>query len=219
LVQERFGATARYLPLAIYRPFDAAITPASKAAARAALKLDPTQKIIGSFGFVSANKGIDEALRAFALLRERVNCQLLFVGELEVGPTRFQALAKHLGIADAVRFSSAFVSESEYRLHLLAVDGALQLRRTGAGQISGAVQDCIAAGLPAVASRDLAENLQAPGYIRRVSDQLNPREIAQALAEMLDSAARHDREHERADYCATHSMARYATSLLEILEI
>jgi glycosyltransferase involved in cell wall biosynthesis len=219
LVQQRFGATARYLPLAIYRPFHAPVTPACKAAARVALKFDPARKIIASFGFVSVHKGIGEALRAFALLRETVDCQLLFVGEIERGAARFQALAQRLGIADAVRFTGAFVSEAEYRLHLLAVDGALQLRKAGGGHISGALQDCIAAGLPTVASDDLAENLQAPGYVRRVSDRLVPQEIAQALAELLDAPGRHEHEAERAAYCATHSMARYATSLLEILEV
>src|SRR6202041_2917517 len=117
------------------------------------------------FGFVSASKGIDEALHAFALLRETVDCELLFVGELKEGADRFTVLARQLGIADAVRFSGGFLSEAEYRLHLLAMDGALQLRRAGAGQISGALQDCIAAGLPTVASHDLAENLQAPSYV------------------------------------------------------
>ena len=99
------------------------------------------------------------------------------------------------------------------------MDGALQLRKAGAGQISGALQDCIAAGLPTVASRDLAENLQAPSYVHRVSDQLDPQEIALALAEMLDAAEREKHEAERVDYYATHSMERYANALLEILEI
>jgi glycosyltransferase involved in cell wall biosynthesis len=219
LVQQRFSTTARHLPLAIYRPFDAPVTPAAKQAARAALKLNPAQKIIASFGFVSASKGIDEALHAFALLRETVDCELLFVGELKEGADRFTVLARQLGIADAVRFSGGFLSEAEYRLHLLAMDGALQLRRAGAGQISGALQDCIAAGLPTVASHDLAENLQAPSYVHRVSDQFDPQEIAQALAGMLDAAGRHKHEAERTDYCATHSMAHYVNSLLEILEI
>ena len=219
LVQKRFGATARHLPLAIYRPFDEPTTPETRQAARAALKLDPERKIIASFGFVSGSKGIDEALLAFALLRETVNCELLFVGEIQDGAARFQKLARSLGIADAVRFGGSFVSESDYRLHLRAMDGALQLRRAGTGHISGALQDCIAAGLPAVASRDLAENLQAPRYIHRVSDELDPKEIAQALAAMLYASGRHKHETERADYCATYSMARYADSLLEILEI
>jgi glycosyltransferase involved in cell wall biosynthesis len=219
LVQQRFSATARYLPLAIYRPFDAPASPAARQVARATLQLDPAKKLIASFGFVSASKGIDKALRAFALLRETVDCELLFVGELKDGADRLRLLARQLGIADAVRFGGAFLSEAEYRLHLLAVDGALQLRRAGAGQISGALQDCIAAGLPTVASHDLAENLQAPSYIHRVSDQLDPREIAQALAAMLDSGGRYRHEAERADYCADHSMTRYANTLLEILEI
>jgi glycosyltransferase involved in cell wall biosynthesis len=219
LVQQRFGATARHLPPAIYRRFYAPVTPAARQAARVALKLDPARKIIASFGFVRANKGIGEALHAFALLRETVDCELLFVGEIKDRGERFQNLAQSLGIADAVHFGDTFLSETEYRLHLLAMDGALQLRRAGAGHNSGALQDCIAAGLPTVASRDLAENLAAPSYVHRVSDLLNPQEIAQALAEMLDAAGGHKHEAERADYCATHSMARYANSLLEILEI
>lgn len=223
LVQTRFGATARHLPLAIYRTFTAPVTREAKAAARTALKLDPQQKIIASFGFVSANKSIDEALRAFALLRATVSCQLLFVGEVAKGETRFQELAQQLGIAASVRFGDRFVPEWEYRQYLLAADAALQLRGagtgTGTGHISGALQDCIAAGLPTVASRDLADNLQAPSYVHRVSDQLNPGEIARAMAEILDAAPLAKHEPERADYCETHSMARYTEALLDILEV
>ena len=77
------------------------------------------------------------------------------------------------------------------------------------------MQDCIGAGLPSVASQDLANNLAAPGYINRVSDKLDPAEIATALATQL--GANLNTEPERLAYCETHSMPRYAKSLLEVL--
>ena len=219
LVQRRFSATARYLPLAIYRPFDAPATSTAKQVARATLQLDPMKKLIASFGFVSASKGIDKALRAFALLRETTDASCCSSANSRTAQTGSGCW--RVSSASPMPCASAAPSfrKRNDRLHLLAVDGALQLRRAGAGQISGALQDCIAAGLPTVASHDLAENLQAPGYVHRVSDQLDPREIAQALAAMLDSGGRHRHETERADYCADHSMTRYANTLLEILEI
>ena len=123
-----------------------------------------------------------------------------------------------------MRFGDRFVPEWEYRQYSVS---PRTLRCSCAAPVPvpvpdiypGALQDCIAAGLPTVASRDLADNLQAPSYVHRVSDQLNPGEIARAMAEILDAAPLAKHEPERADYCETHSMARYTEALLDILEV
>jgi glycosyltransferase involved in cell wall biosynthesis len=211
-VAARFGVAARHLPFAMQRVFTH--PGAGREAARAALGIAPAEKIIASFGFVGRNKGIEAALHAFARLRTKA--RLVFVGEETTLTPRYRALAERLGIADAVVFGTDFVSESVYCNHLLAADCGLQLREGGLGNISGALADCIAAGLPSVATRDLAENIAAPSYVRRVSDTLDVAEIADALEATLE--APRNTEPERAAHCETFSMARYAQKLLDMLE-
>jgi glycosyltransferase involved in cell wall biosynthesis len=215
LVRRRFGVAAAQLPFAMQRVFEAPC-PAEKAAARAALKLYPGQKVVASFGFIGRLKGINAALRAFAKLRERMDAILVFVGEHTDVTAVYEELACELGICHAVKFGTAFVSEAAYRNYLLAADVGLQLREGGLGNISGALQDCIAAGLPSVATRDLAENIDAPDYVTRVGDMLDPAEIADALERAL-AAPRSRFEPERVAQCERYSMARYAEGLLQVL--
>jgi glycosyltransferase involved in cell wall biosynthesis len=215
LVARRFGVTARVLPFAMQRVF-AARDPVAKAAARSALKFYPGQKIVASFGFIGRNKGIEAALHAFAKLRDRVDAILVFVGEhTDVTPI-YEELAWQLGIANAVKFGTEFVCEARYRKFLLAADAGLQLREGGLGNISGALQDCVAAGLPSVATRDLAENIGAPGYVTRVGDGLEPAEIADALERVLEGP-RICVEDERRAQCERYSMGRYTEALLREL--
>ena len=217
LARTRFGADARHLPLAIQRNFPGPITAAARQAARITLGLPENQKIICSFGFISRNKAIPTALHALAQLRETIPARLIFVGEPTSDTNSFQNLAAELGLTPHITFGQNFIPESVYRNHLLAADCALQLREGPPGNISGALHDCIAAGLPAVASRDLADNLSAPIYVKRVSNTPDAAEIAAALAAALteNSAT----EWERAAYCDANSMASYAKKLLNLLEV
>jgi glycosyltransferase involved in cell wall biosynthesis len=211
LVQQRFGVTAQYLPFALQRQFG---TP-QKQAARAALGISATEKLIVSFGFITRGKGIPAALAALAKLRGPV--RLVFAGEATAHTPALQTLAAGLGVADKVHFGPDFLSEADYRAWMAAADAGLQLREGPPGNISGTLQDIISAGLPAVANADLANNLAAPAYVRRVADALNPDEIAAALETTLTTPA--DTTAERATYCAAHSMARYAAHLLQILNV
>jgi glycosyltransferase involved in cell wall biosynthesis len=203
-VASRTGAA--YLPFAIYRPWAApALLPAQKRAARERLGFGGTEKIIISCGFINPSKGIDAALRAMEMYGG--TARLVFVGQQD-GPGGW----KH---GNNVTFLDRFIDEPTYRDFLRAADAALQLRAGGVGNISGALQDCIAAGLPTIANSDLAEALDAPGYVRRVSDDLDPAEIAAALEEIL--AAEYETEPQRLEYNEAHTMHHYARGLCESL--
>ena len=216
LVAARFGINAHRLPFALYRPFRGPIRAADRARARKTLGIAPEQKLIASFGFVGRNKGVLAAFYALARLRRtQRQAKLVFVGAPNDSLALFMTLSLSLGIADAVDFGAGFVAEADYRNYLLAADVALQLRENGEGNISGALQDCIAAGLPSVANADLADNIAAPAYVGRVADRLDPGEIATALEMALH--AERDFEVARAAYCAAHSMDAYARRLLETL--
>lgn len=215
LVKNRFGVDAKFLPFAIQRQFSPKILALSKTAARQALGLPEDEILIFSFGFLTTNKAIPIALRAFAALRETARCRLIFVGEVQNSLDLFQKTAEELGIVKFVTLGTGFHAEAIYQHYFAAADAALQLREGGPGNISGALQDCIAAGLPTVANRDLADNIFAPSYVRRVSDALDAAEIATSLAETL-SAPVAVTDEQRA-YCETHSMARYAMKFLQAL--
>jgi glycosyltransferase involved in cell wall biosynthesis len=212
LVRERFGVGAEYLPFAMQREF----APVDRGAARAALGIGADERLIVSFGFLTPGKGIEAALAAFALLRG-AKYRLVFVGEATGYVESLKLLARDLGIAARVTLGTGFVDEQTYRLWLAAADAGLQLRAGRPGAISGTLQDCIGAGLPCVANADLATNLQAPGYVTRVGDVLDAREIAAALEAALETWG--DTGAECAAYKAGHSMAGYAEALLRLLGI
>ncbi|MDE2391088.1 MAG: hypothetical protein KGL65_05710, partial [Rhodospirillales bacterium] len=110
---------------------------------------------------------------------------------------------------------TGFLSDADYRAWLAAADAGLQLRLGQPGGVSAALQDCIGTGLPCVASRDLAVNINAPDYVKRVADKPDLEEISLALEKTLLEAR--DTETARADYVAAHAMAAYAERLLEIV--
>jgi hypothetical protein len=206
LVTAKYKKPAVYLPFAIYRPWAfGALSATQRLAARERLGMGRKDKIVVTFGFVNAAKGVAQTVAAMELLRGQA--RLVWVGEAHMA----------LPAAENVTFLNQFTGEETYRDYLLAADCGLQLRTGGPGNISGALQDCIAAGLPTVASEDLAESLEAPSYVRRVTDALEPREIADALAGLLTWKI--DTEYERAAYGAAHSMDGYAAGLLKALSI
>ena len=212
LVRARFGVEARYLPLAMQRSF----APMDRATARAALRIGRDEQVIVSFGFLTQGKGLEAALAAFSLLRAP-QCRLIFAGEASLHVENLRILAAELGVAGRLTLGTGFVPESTYRLFLAAADVGLQLREGQPGAISGTLQDCIGAGLPTVANDELAANLQAPPYVKRVSDALDADEIAAALDELL--AAPRDTAAECAAYRDAHSMDVYAENLLRLLEV
>jgi hypothetical protein len=202
-ITARGTTKAAYLPFAIYRPWDLGMLSAlQKLAARQRLGIPREEKIIVTLGFVNASKAVAETVTALELLKGFA--RLIWVGEADMALPE----SRH------VTFLNQFTPETTYRDYLLAADCGLQLRTGGTGNISGALQDCIAAGLPAVASADLADALDAPSYIRRVAD---PAEIAKALSRCLTWKT--DTENERAAYTAAHGMDAYAAGLIRVLSL
>ncbi|WP_297371825.1 glycosyltransferase, partial [Acidocella sp.] len=204
-MQTRFRITAHHLPFALQR--DLTLTP--KPQARAALGVGG-QKLIISCGFLNRAKAVPLALEAFARLRQTLDARLVFVGQAEED---FTPIAQVLGILPHVTLGTGYSAETTYQLWLSAADCALQLRAGPPGNISGALQDCINAGLPSVATADLADNLAAPPYVIRVGQ--HPAEISAALATLLTAPP--ETSQARTAYAATHSMASYASSLLSLL--
>lgn len=210
LCREKFGIEARQILFPMMRPPSPA-TAGERAAAKAKLELEADEKLIISCGFLVPSKAIAQALAAFKLLTSSMEkIRLVFVGAAEMDLSGFDEIP-------GVTLGTGYISEEQYRLWLHAADAGLQLRTGQPGNISAALQDCIGAGLPSVASRDLAENIDAPSYVIRVADLPDPAEIAAALEKTLNQIW--DISDECAAYCAAHTMDDYARQLLRMLVI
>ena len=83
--------------------------------------------------------------------------------------------------------------------------------------MSGALSDCIAAGLPTVASRGLCEALDSPSYVYPVEQKTNPLLVAEQLARIYRQ--RGADLNERKLYLETHNADHYAKRLLEVLNL
>lgn len=218
-VRRRHGAEAKHLPFCLRRTFDAeALRPQARAAARERLGVSPETVLLATFGFTHPTKAPEDVLWALETLRAwGVPARLHFVGAALMDFTPLRRLADELGLLPHVDFGGAYVSDSHYRDSLLAADVAVQLRTLGPGSVSGALADCIAAGLPAVASAALAESLDAPSYVRTVPDAPSPVLVAEAALDLREDAPRSATGPERRAYVASHGFDTYAVRLLEAL--
>lgn len=219
LLGQQFGRTPGVLPFAIHRSF-APHDAAARSAARSRLGLPESGVMIASFGFVHANKAPEECIWALEVMRGwGIDAALHFVGA--GGDTQaLKALAAQLGLTPQVVFRDGYVSEAAYRDYLYAADLGVQLRQAFPGSLSGALLDCIAAGLPSVANAGLAEAMEAPGYVRRIPDAISPLLLAEALTALLSEGLAQARpEAVRRDWVAAHDAQTYAARLCAALEL
>jgi len=146
---EQFGFRPRR-PLVVHNGVDtAAFAPGPPdASLRAELGVPQGAPVVGSVGNLRAVKDYPCLLRAFALARARVpDAVLVLVGDGPERP-RLEALARELGIAEAVRFAGA---RADVR-HVLRLFDVFALSSHTEG-ISVALLEAMATGLPAVLSR------------------------------------------------------------------
>jgi glycosyltransferase involved in cell wall biosynthesis len=222
LAGAQYGIAESVLPFALYRTWRAeALAAPAREAARARLGIAADEILLASFGLVHPTKLPEECVWALEMLRGwGVPARLCFVGRGVEGCPGLRKLVDRLGLQVAVRFLEDYASEDAYRDFLLAADVGIQLRSFGFGSVSGALADCIAAGLPSVANEGLAEAIEAPSYVRRIPDRVSPVLIANAIAELLDAGAHKARATaEREDYAARHDLAHYAGRFSTLLGI
>lgn len=218
-IGRRYGVTARRLPFGVYRPWTAdALGRDARAAARQRLGIADGMVLVVSFGFSHPSKAPEEMVWTIELLRAwGVPARLHCVGSAKMDLTPVRMLAARIGVEEHIDFGGAYAGEAAYRDNLLAADVALQLRSLGPGSVSGALADCIAAGLPTVASASLVEAVEAPDYVRAVPDMPSPVLVAEAALELVGTRA--GTEAARQAYAAAHGFGVYAERLLEALEV
>jgi glycosyltransferase involved in cell wall biosynthesis len=220
LLRDYHGFAAELAPFPALMVFvDEELRDHNRRRTREGLGIADSTFVISTFGFVGTNKGAAACIGALAALRAwGLPAELFFVGEAGAMAEPLIQVARDHGVCDAVHMSARFVSTERYRDFLIASDAGIQLRTYSFGQTSGALADCISAGLPTVASESLAGSCDAPAYVETVPYGASEAWIAERLAEIWESRAdRVTLSAERLDYQARNSFARYARRLTEIL--
>jgi glycosyltransferase involved in cell wall biosynthesis len=220
-VQRMYRVEAANLPFCVYRaPAVEELSSESRRLARARLRLPDAGVVVVTLGYVGDAKAPAECIRALRELRDRgLDASLHIVGGFVGNQKGLEALSRELGLGGFVT-TTGRVSEQVYRDYLLAADFGIQLRTNFLGGLSGALQDCIAAGLPTVANEDLAEAMEAPDYVLRVPDRLSPTLVAERIMKAHESARHRIRDSgSRRRYLREHHFDLYAERLLEVLQL
>lgn len=209
------------LPFSPYRVLpDASLSLAARLAARRQLGLPDNEVVIATFGAVSADRAPEDLLWAVETLRAwGVAARLVYVGAADRATEAYiQNIATSIGVAPYVMFTSRGVSDAVYRLWLAAADLGVQLRTYQLGGLSGALLDCMAAGLPTVTTAHLAAAMDAPPWVRAVPDAISAVLVAESLAALIDEGAHLNRNlPARAALLRERNFDRYADGLLTAL--
>ena len=224
-VRTRHGVDCVLLPYVPYRvPIEQALTPSGRAAARTRLGVADKEVILATFGIVLPDRAPEELIWATAFLRAwGFPVRLVFVGMAP--PPVAQHLASIARVhatlpEEAMLLADQPVPEDTYRDWLAAADVGVQLRTYQFGGLSGALLDCMAAGLPTVATAHLAEAIFAPAFVRTVPDAISAVLLAETVAEIVDSGSHLQRPLEaRRALLAERNFDVYATGLLAALGI
>lgn len=208
----RHGTQAIHLPFSLYRTMpDTDLDPAARTRARDRLGLAPHDVLVATFGWLHPTKAPFDSIWALEVLRSwGIPARLRFVGAPAMDMAPLHALADELGVREWVHMVEGHVDEAAYRDALVAADLGLQLRTTGPGSLSGGLADCIAAGLPTVASASLVGSMDTPSYVLAVPDARSPMLIAEALANLMGGPPTRDA---RRYYAARHGFDTYAAQL------
>jgi glycosyltransferase involved in cell wall biosynthesis len=176
---------------------------------------------IATFGVVSEVKGIATLIAAVALLAEKhpgIRLTIAGPGE-QIELERWRDLA--LEIASAVDITvTGHLSVTHYEHLMREADIAVQLRTLSNGEASGAVVDCLAAGLPTVVS-DLGWASELPAdAVARVPSDCTPTNLATCLERLIESDnARNGLSRGAQTYARLHSFQAVADEYLRILEL
>jgi glycosyltransferase involved in cell wall biosynthesis len=220
-IKKRYGIDAQVTtccPTAFFA--NEALTTSAKEAARQRLGIPSNSFLVSSFGIIAPEKGMHTNILAVELLRSwNVPAELHFVGNANVYEKEVNRIAALHGIAQHVHAVTDFVDDATYRDFLVASDAAIQLRTYGFGQFSAALTDCISAGLPCVASSELAKSCDAPIYVSTVPNRFSPLQVAEQLALIWEARPGHAHADARSAYLETHNFEYYGKRLIEILGI
>jgi glycosyltransferase involved in cell wall biosynthesis len=166
-----------------------AVTGIDRAEARRRLGLEPSEFLVGHFGYVTRPKQPNAVLSGFARLAAvRPDARLVLIGSDRTGGG-LDLLARRLGIEDRMR-AVGYVDLPTFYLYLRAVDAVVNLRYPSAGESSGTFARALAEGRPVIVS-DLGSFAEVPdGVALKVDvDGDQAEQIGTHLVRLADDSA------------------------------
>ena len=196
------------------RPMAAPVPPAAAPAPPAAAPAPGPSPVAVAFGVVSMGKRPDLLIDAAA----RVGCRLAFVGPCpEILAKVIGDRAQTRGISDAVEVVGA-VDDRTWWDWMARATVALQLRDTAGGEMSAAVLDALAAGVPVITNLASAADYP-PGTVDLLADSEPTVEaLAGRLAALLADGDLRARLAEGAQaFAAAHQMDALVAAVVTAL--
>jgi len=105
---------------------------------------------IASFGFITGHKGLENAIRALATLKDEYDFHYYLVGEPD-GYFDIEELAKTHGVRDRISITG-YVDLKKFKELIRQTDIAINLREKTVGETSASLCRLMAAGVPTVVS-------------------------------------------------------------------
>jgi glycosyltransferase involved in cell wall biosynthesis len=172
--------------------------------------------LVATFGLVAPGKQSAKVIEAFALLaRDRPEATLAVVGPSvsDDETDRIRAIGDGLGLSDRVTVTGD-VPQRYYATWLGRAAVGVQLCGASNGETSASLADCLAAGVPTIATR-LGSTRELPddAYVG-VERDVTPEQLAAEIGALLDHPARRDR---LADAGRRHARANSFTRAAEEL--
>ena len=185
--------------------------------APAAVDGDP---VIGSFGFLNANKRIPQLLEAFAALRARhPGARLLLVGP-EAPGLELERRVASLGLEDAVE-RHGYVDEAQFWSLLAACDVAVSLRWPTMGETSAGAIRVLSLAKPLIVSDvDAFRELPDDVVLKVAPDEREVETLTAALLALAEDPARREAfsEAARAYAAREHELGHVADLYVAALE-
>ena len=161
-----------------------------KKEAREYLKVEG-EKIILFFGFIREYKGLDNLLKAFAILRERMKIKLIVAGEYYSNEEHYSKLIDELNIRDGLYLFNKFIATTDVKYFFSAADVVI-LPYNNATQ-SGIVQIANNFLKPVIAT-DVGAMAEA--VLDNRTGYLIPKENPEKLADTIEKFYTENKEEE-----------------------
>jgi glycosyltransferase involved in cell wall biosynthesis len=230
MAREAIARSTRYLVHSSYAAtlarLEAAVDDTSKIAVVPFGFPDPTDSapprdaLVATFGLVAPVKQTAKIVEAFALVAEQRPDAVLAV----VGPSvsteetkRIREAAARRGVSERVRVTGDLPPE-RFRSWLKRTTVAVELRATSNGESSASVADCLAAGVPTIATAVGSTRELPTNCIVGVDRDVSVVDLAAEITSLLDDPERRSRLSEAGrQHARANSFADAARGLVEAI--
>lgn len=220
LVHSSYAATLARLDAAIADTAKIDVVPFGFPAPTGFTRGRPDDALVATFGLVAPVKQTSKIVEAFALVAQRYPEAVLAV----VGPSvsteeteRIREAAARRGVSERVRVTGDLPPQ-RFRSWLKRTTVAVQLRAASNGESSASVADCLAAGVPTIATAVGSTRELPANCIVGVERDVSAGDLAAEIASLLDDAERRSRLGEAGRrHASANSFADAAEALVQAI--